>query len=252
MAGSHRAKKPGVWPGIVAAVAVVALIAVACIFLARALSGDDQASDSDRNDTSTSDSTSGSTSEGSTEADKTTDTASDSSDATSPSEGATKKPKSSKKPPFPKPETGELTQVSDSSPRRITVDGLMDRGFDIAVDDSGGQLLPASGDEVSRWADRGSPGSPGSDTVFLVGSTDAEDAFNGLPEMAKGTEIVVTTDLADLTYTVVATQSVTDPLSKKRIVADVPGRLVLLGTDGYGASADEPVQVVVANLTSVN
>jgi hypothetical protein len=143
-----------------------------------------------------------------------------------------------------------LPKVAASAPRRITSAGVIDSGFDSSVTD-----LDASSDsEVARWDPRGSPGSPGADTVYVVGRVraDGDSAFADLPKVKAGAKVSIRTDNGTLTYTVGATTLRSaaglerDPLFRKHKA----GRLVLLGIR-YDASGDRlaKVLVVTAQLT---
>jgi len=144
----------------------------------------------------------------------------------------------------------DLPKIAADSPRRITAAGAIDSGFDSSVTD-----LDASSDsEVARWDPRGSPGSPGTDTVYVIGRVraDGDSAFAGLPKLKAGSKVSIRTDNGTLTYTVRTTtlkQSSgldRDPLFRTH----KPGRLVLLGIR-YDASGDRLAKalVVVAELT---
>jgi hypothetical protein len=143
-----------------------------------------------------------------------------------------------------------LTRIAPDAPRRIVSTGLIDAGFDNAVT----ALEPATSTEVARWGPRGSPGSPGTDTVYVVGKvfTDGGSAFASLPRLKTGAEVSLRTDTGTLTYTVRATTLAAraglagDGLFTTR----APGRLVLIGVryDGSGSALDKAL-VVTAELT---
>jgi hypothetical protein len=107
---------------------------------------------------------------------------------------------------------------------------------------------------VARWESRGSPGSPGTDTVYVIGRVyaDQDSAFAGLPQLRRGAKVSIRTDLGTMTYTVDATALKPeaglrdDPLFTER----KPGRLVLLGIR-YDASGSRLAKalVVTAQLT---
>jgi len=143
-----------------------------------------------------------------------------------------------------------LPKVAADSPRRITAAGVIDSGFDSSVTG-----LDASSDsEVARWDPRGSPGSPGTDTVYVIGRvrSDGDSAFADLPKLKTGSKVSIRTDTGTLTYTVRATTLKSsaglaqDPLFRTH----KPGRLVLLGIR-YDASGDRLAKalVVTAELT---
>jgi hypothetical protein len=148
------------------------------------------------------------------------------------------------------PTVARLPRVSPDAPRRIVSGGVIDSGFDNAV--SG--VEAASDTEVARLESRGSPGSPGTDTVYVIGRvrTGADSAFADLPELAVGSTVSIRTDSGTMTYTVTATTPkaesalAQDPLFTERVA----GRLVLVGIR-YAASGDRlrDALVVTAQLS---
>jgi hypothetical protein len=143
-----------------------------------------------------------------------------------------------------------LPKVAASAPRRITSAGAIDSGFDSSVTD-----LDASSDsEVARWDPRGSPGSPGADTVYVIGRVraDGDSAFADLPKLEAGAKVSIRTDNGTLTYTVSATTLRSSAgLEKDSLFrTHKAGRLVLLGIR-YDASGDRLAKalVVTAQLT---
>ncbi len=143
-----------------------------------------------------------------------------------------------------------LTKISPDTPRRITSGTLIDSGFDSSSTD-----LDASSDsEVARWGQRGSPGSPGTDTVYVFGRVRpaGDSAFADLSKVTVGATVSIRTDSGTMTYTV----------SEKKLKAESglaqsslftthqPGRLVLVGIryDDTGSRLDK-VLVVTAQLT---
>lgn len=157
-------------------------------------------------------------------------------------------------PPAPTPSQSSappvaLPRVAPAPPRRITSHGLIDSGFDSAVT----AIEPASRSEVARWESRGSPGSPGTDTVYLVGEVHGQgSAFDGLPRLAEGATVSIRTDNGTLTYTVSATTlESADALGQSAVFKrHKPGRLVLVGVryDDAGGRLDKAL-VVTAQLS---
>lgn len=142
-----------------------------------------------------------------------------------------------------------LTRVSPDAPRRLVSGDLIDAGFDNAVTG-----IDASSDtEVARWESRGSPGSPGTDTVYVIGRVGEDRAFAGLPQLAVGAEVVIRTDQGTLTYTVRRTslEEHTGLEDDATFTARKPGRLVLVGIR-YADSGDRLGRdlVVIAQLTA--
>jgi hypothetical protein len=146
--------------------------------------------------------------------------------------------------------TVHLPRVAPDSPHRITSGSLIDSGFDEAVT----EIDSASASEVARLESRGSPGSPGTDTVYVIGEVAGDDsAFAGLPELKRGAKVSIRTDNGTMIYTVSASVLKAedglpaDPLFK----AHKAGRLVLVGIR-YDASGDrlDKALVVTAQLTA--
>ncbi len=152
----------------------------------------------------------------------------------------------------------DLPALSPDQPRRLVIDGVLDVGFDNAVGTSGDTLRPASDSEVSRWADRGSPGSPGEDAVIVIGTADPTDssaAFARLAAVEPGTAVRLRTDQGTLTYTVSKRLDVkaSSLLQHPELTSEQPGRLVLVGEE-YAPSGDRLTTdlVVVAILTGAS
>jgi len=150
----------------------------------------------------------------------------------------------------PTPPPVKLPRVAPDAPRRITSGDVIDAGFDNAVTD----LESASTSEVARWASRGSPGSPGTDTVYEIGKVLGDDSgFAGLPQLKPGTTVSIRTDSGTLTYEVSATTLrpgsglQDDPLFARHKA----GRLVLVGIryDDSGVLLDKAL-VVTAQLSA--
>lgn len=162
-------------------------------------------------------------------------------------------------PSAPRPTTPPgLPALSPDQPRRLVIDGVLDVGFDEAVGTSGGTLRPASDAEASRWADRGSPGSPGEDAVIVIGTADPADssaAFARLGSVKPGTAVRLRTDQGTLTYTVARRLDVeaSSLLQHPELTSRKPGRLVLVG-EKYAPSGDRLTTdlVVVAVLTGAS
>jgi hypothetical protein len=142
-----------------------------------------------------------------------------------------------------------LTRVAPDAPRRLVAGGLIDTGFDSAVTG----IDASSDNEVARWESRGSPGSPGTDTVYVIGRVGEDRAFAALPRLAVGAKVTIRTDRGTLTYTVRGTslQEHAGLEDDAAFIARKPGRLVLVGIR-YDASGDRLGRdlVVVAQLTA--
>jgi len=142
----------------------------------------------------------------------------------------------------------KLTKVAPAAPRRIISGKVVDAGFDTAVT----TLDASSATEVARWESRGSPGSPGTDTVFVFGRVRSDAAFAGLPKLRVGSKVVIRTDNGTMTYTVnAATLKAESGLRQDPLVRQHrAGRLVLVGIR-YDASGDrlDKALVVTAQLS---
>lgn len=153
------------------------------------------------------------------------------------------------------PPTQGLPTVPTSVPRSLVVKGLLEVGFDDAVTPEGGKFVAGSTAEAARWESRGQPGSPGKDTVFLIGKVyrQGASAFDDLPSVKVGSEIVIRTDEGRLTFTVTASDDrpASGLIDTPDFTDKVPGRLVLVGIL-FDASDDERTgqyRVVVAQLS---
>jgi hypothetical protein len=148
-----------------------------------------------------------------------------------------------------------LPDLTPAPPNRIVVGDLVDAGFDDAVTASDGHLIPTSASDVARWADRGLPGNPATDTVVIVGADnpDGDSSFAQLGDVKPGDEVSLETYEGRLTYTVrtVGLRPVADEVDDPAL-AKAPGRLVLIGAryDTTQNRLDEDL-FVVAELTGV-
>jgi hypothetical protein len=142
-----------------------------------------------------------------------------------------------------------LPRISPDAPRRLVSGDLIDTGFDNSVT----AIEPASTSEVARLDSRGSPGSPGTDTVYVIGTVTADGAFANLADLKHGSKVSIQTDNGTMTYTVSATTlKPADRLSSDPLfTAHKPGRLVLVGIR-YDASGDrlDDALVVTAQLSA--
>lgn len=150
----------------------------------------------------------------------------------------------------PSPTARPLPEVAPDAPRRLESGTVIDTGFDSAVT----TMEPASTSEVARWGVRGSPGSPGTDTVYVVGAvrSTTESAFARLPDLRVGSTVTIRTDSGTLTYTVRATglKPAAGLAQDVLFTEHRAGRLVLVGIR-YAASGDRLADalVVTAELT---
>lgn len=150
------------------------------------------------------------------------------------------------------PATPALPRVAPSAPRRLVVRGLFEIGFDSVVAPHNGVFRAASTAEVARWGGRGVPGSPGLDTVYVIGKVSTQGAFAKLVKLHRGVRISLHTDTGVLSYTVqVVTERraaglTTDPT----FIEGRAGRLQLVGIR-YDVKGDRTgmILVVTAQLT---
>lgn len=152
--------------------------------------------------------------------------------------------------------TPALPRLAPAAPRRLASGAFLDVGFDESIEARNGSFRAASTGEVARWGSRGLPGSPGTDTVYVIGSTraDGDSAFARLPRLKPGARVTIRTDRGRLTYTVSsAADRPTGGLAKNdAFAAKVPGRLILVGLRvDRGGDATGTAYVVVARLTAV-
>lgn len=154
--------------------------------------------------------------------------------------------------PVPTKTAKPLPRVAASAPKRMVVSGVFDLGFDSTTEPKDGVLTPRSTAEVARWGGRGVPGSPSRDTVFIVGKVSAGGAFERLPQLRPGTQVLLRTGSGRLTYTVreVTERRATGLTRDLGFARRVPGRLQLVGIryDSRGERTRR-VLVVTAELT---
>lgn len=183
--------------------------------------------------------------------------------ATSPTPTATPTPTtgstSGSTKPSPTPPTvdpADLPALTPAEPRRLTVAGVLDVGFDELTAVATAPLTALTSDEVTRLDERGMPGNPISDTVVVVGEdrAGATTAFGGLGDLRVRDEVVLRTDTGLLTYTVTVKRTLPAAgiLDAPLLAHRVPGRLVLVGAryDAAGGRAERDL-VVSASLTAV-
>lgn len=125
-----------------------------------------------------------------------------------------------------------LAKVPASPPHAISLgSAITDQPFGNALAPTSGRLIPDAVDALQRLADRGIPGSPGTDTVVLVGasSTSGRGALDGIDAIERGDAIVLETQNARLTYRVTSAQDVapSSVLSLPAVTAKQTDRLVI-------------------------
>lgn len=146
-----------------------------------------------------------------------------------------------------------LPQIPPAAPKRLVIEGLVDAGFDESIEMEDEQVEARSADDLSRIGSRGEPGSPGEDTVIIVGQDrfDQQAALNDIADVKKGDRVRLTTANARLTYRVQSTFRVASgTLASASLFTDErPGRLILVATT-YSEAGDRTGAdtVVVATL----
>lgn len=156
--------------------------------------------------------------------------------------------------PVPVSPIDDLPRIPGAPPQRLVIGDAVDVRFANAITSEEGLLEAPTPDRLARLEDRGEPGSPGEDTVILVGQDrfDQQAALNDIADVAKDDELVLETRNARLTYTVDSIFKVgSESTRHSTLFRDVrPGRLLLIATtydaDGERTGADT---VVVARLT---
>lgn len=168
--------------------------------------------------------------------------------APSTSPTATPTASQTKRPAKPKP-----AAVAEDSPRRLRIGSLVDTRFGNALSTTTGRLIPGTPGEVQRVASRGTPGSPGTDTVVIIGAatTTGRGSFDDLGKVAVGSPAELDTYAGTLTYTI-RNKSLVSPdavLGLPRVSAHTPGRLVLVVAHYDGGNRIGKDLVVIAQLT---
>lgn len=164
-------------------------------------------------------------------------------------------PASSVPKPSTTPRQPTLPEIEPASPRRLVIGSAVDAGFDRAISSADLPLSAASSAELSRLASRGTPGSPGADTVVIVGEDrfDRSAALNDIADVAEGDTIELETYNATLTYTIGTVAKVdSEALAQQPAYSEKkPGRLLLIATtyDDQGNRTGEDT-LVVAQLSA--
>jgi hypothetical protein len=128
-----------------------------------------------------------------------------------------------------------LRPLPEASPRHLTVlaggEVPLATDFDSARPQTDAPLVTLSSGEVTRLADRGLPGSPGSDTVVIVGDASSGGVWASLPQVEPGNRLLLTTEAGELVYEVVAlrSRSPASVLADDWLTEREPGLVVLVG-----------------------
>lgn len=143
--------------------------------------------------------------------------------------------------------------VAAAPPRRLVVGNLVDAGFTSALQTSSGRLIPTTADELQRLASRGVPGSPGDDTVVVVGAASSTSAavFDELGSVRIGATVEVETYAGTLTYTIGSriSHNPDTVLDMPGVRAHHRGRLVLVVAHYANGDRTGNDLILVAQLT---
>jgi hypothetical protein len=143
--------------------------------------------------------------------------------------------------------------VAADPPHRLLAGSVVDTGFGNALTTTSGRLIPDAPGEVQRVASRGMPGSPGTDTVVIIGAatTTGRGSFDDLGKVTVGGTVELDTYAGTLTYTVRAKPLVSPDavLTLPQVQAHRPGRLVLVVAHYDNGNRIGKDLVVIAQLT---
>ncbi len=153
----------------------------------------------------------------------------------------------------PKPRKRVITAVPDSPPHEISIGSVIQNaGFGSAISASRGYLFPAGPTDLQRLATRGTPGSPGGDTVVIVGASNdhGTGVLDDLDQVRSGEQIVLTTRTGTLTYriTELIHANANRVLDLPQVSARVPGRLVIDQANYVNHNRSGQDLVVIATL----
>jgi len=145
-----------------------------------------------------------------------------------------------------------IAPVPASPPHQITIGSLVDAGFKSSIGVIDGHLIPGAASKLQRLETRGMPGSPGKDTVVLVGAANdrGTGALDDLAKVRTGETIALTTQTGTLTYRITALQHAAPNavLGLPQVRAHVPGRLVVDCASYVGLDRTNRDLVVIAQL----
>jgi hypothetical protein len=145
-----------------------------------------------------------------------------------------------------------LTRVPAAAPHEISIGSLVRAGFSTSLGAVDRHLIPDRPDKLQRLAVRGLPGSPGTDTVILVGAANdrGTGALDDLDKVHMGDLITLTTQNATLTYRVdtLRQASPDDVLTLPQVRARDTGRLVIDRARYVGGNRTGSDLVVIAQL----
>jgi len=146
-----------------------------------------------------------------------------------------------------------IAAIAASPPHEITIGSVVaNAGFGDALSASNGALFPAGPTDLQRLSTRGTPGSPGTDTVVLVGAANdhGTGVLDDLDQVRTGEKVVLTTQTGVLTYriTELLHAAPSAVLGLSQVSAKVPGRLVIDRADYVNHNRTGSDLVVVAQL----
>lgn len=145
-----------------------------------------------------------------------------------------------------------ITAVPASPPHEITIGNLVTAGFSDSVDVVARHLIPKRTDKLQRLGTRGVPGSPGKDTVIVVGAANdrGTGVLDDLHQVRTGQTIALTTQTGTLTYkvTTVRHASPTAVLNLAQVREHRAGRLVIDCANYVGPNRTNSDLVVIAQL----
>lgn len=130
--------------------------------------------------------------------------------------------------------TKSIDRVAKSEVVQLVIPGVLTAQSGGAIlPNAQNALVPPTSTEVFRWAERGLPGCPTDDTVFLLGHTvrAGGGVFDHLQTVQTGQVIVLKTKTGTVRYEVESTKLYDKEATPDRdhVYAAVPGRLVLVG-----------------------
>lgn len=149
-----------------------------------------------------------------------------------------------------------LTRVTATPPHEISIGSLVRAGFSTSLGAVEQHLVPERPDKLQRLADRGLPGSPGTDTVVLVGAANdrGTGALDNLDKVRVGDPITLTTQNATLTYRVHALRQASPAgvLTLPEVRGHDTGRLIIDRARYVGGNRTGSDLVVIAQLVQAD
>lgn len=151
------------------------------------------------------------------------------------------------------PHSRSLPRVPAAPPHHLSIGSAVAADFGSSITPTSGRLIPSSVDVLQRLGTRGTPGSPGNDTVVLVGAatTAGTGVLDDLGRVHTGDTITVQTPTGTLRYTVstIGTHAAGAVLGLPAVRQHHRGRLVIDCAHYSGGNRVGPDLVVVAQLS---